>query len=101
MVERSRKTHVVKIGSDSPTAKRSATDVIVTSLGYVHYKRLVRVIEGMARIRTLAAQWPLVLCRGQNCLNVFPVNNQITNKVSIFKRNCSYDKQIQVCYYPK
>ena len=42
-------TEVVKTGSDSSTAKRSATGVVSRALGDDHNKRMSRVTVGVAR----------------------------------------------------
>ena len=52
---RSVQTKVYKTGSDSSTAKRSATSVSARVLRDDHYKGLARVTVGIAR---LTAQWP-------------------------------------------
>ena len=61
---------VVKTGSDSSTAKRSAIDVSVTG----PYKLLSRVT---VRLKTIAAQWPCVPSKGQN-LKPFTSNDDIS-----------------------
>ena len=45
----SRQTLVVKTGSDSSTAKHSATDVTVAVLGDDHYNRMTRVTVSVTR----------------------------------------------------
>ena len=45
-----------KKGMDISAAKRSA--IGVSDTGPDHYKRMIRVIVGVARFRTMTVQWP-------------------------------------------
>ena len=65
-----------KRGSDSSTAKRSALVRVSLVLGEDHYKRMPHVTVGVARLRTLSAQWPWVLGIGQN-LKLFTGNGDV------------------------